>query len=54
MPQLVRVVARETRIPEDECFALMALSEIAEQYREVRKLGILKPKKGGGGGGGSQ
>jgi len=35
-------VARDAKIPEDECFALMALAEIPEQYEEVVKLGILK------------
>ena len=39
---LVRVVSKETNIPEDECFALMALAELPEQYAEVRRLGILK------------
>ena len=39
---VVRVVSREARIPEDECFALMALAEIPDQYQEVVKKGILK------------
>jgi hypothetical protein len=37
-------VARQTGIKEDECFALMALAEIPEQYREVVEKGILKKK----------
>ena len=45
---LVRVVSRETKIPEDECFALMALSEVPEQYQDCVKSGRIKGSGGGG------
>jgi hypothetical protein len=41
----VRVVSREARIPEDECFALMALSELPEQVQLLQKMGLIKGGK---------
>jgi hypothetical protein len=42
----VRVVARDTGIQEDECFALMALAEVPDQFMEAKEKRILKPKAG--------
>jgi E3 ubiquitin-protein ligase RGLG len=42
----VRAVAQETGIPEDECFALMALKELPDAYRAVVELGLLGGGKG--------
>jgi hypothetical protein len=44
---LVRVVSRETKIPEDECFALMALSELEDQFLLLKKMGLIKEKTEG-------
>ena len=39
---MVREVARQTGVPEDDCFALMALKEVPDMILEVKRLGLVK------------